>query len=163
MDDISRSPGVGNSRAYSCKKQGYLEYEMRNEYNQEIPRRVFRDGSQNCWNLEPPRLCGRCQMNRQRECKRSGWHMFRGVNITQLSLEMILTYQRRGRGLYRRPPMVRAKQEHTCDTRQGVLVGKPRLEPYLPSSRQELPCKSRFRVERWRQSRTQLGCECFPP
>jgi len=33
--------------AYPSKSQGHLKHEMRTEYDQKIPRRILRDGSQN--------------------------------------------------------------------------------------------------------------------
>lgn len=47
----------GSSRSYPSEGQCQLEYEMGGEYEEEIPRRIFRDGSQNRRELEP-RLLG---------------------------------------------------------------------------------------------------------
>jgi hypothetical protein len=40
---------------------------MGGEYNQEVLRRLLRDGPHNCRNLEPPRLRRYCQEDDQRE------------------------------------------------------------------------------------------------
>jgi len=44
LNDIGHSQG---SCTYPSKSQGHLKHEMGTEYNQEIPRRILRDGSQN--------------------------------------------------------------------------------------------------------------------
>jgi len=49
LNDIGRGR---SSCTYPSKSQGHLKHEMGTEYDQEIPRRILRDGFQNTWGSE---------------------------------------------------------------------------------------------------------------
>jgi len=42
-----RLRGGAGGRTHPSKSQGHLKHEMGSEYNQEVPGRILRDGSQN--------------------------------------------------------------------------------------------------------------------